>query len=152
MKPSKLTWHWSATGYKWKPDHASYHFVIDGDGNIKQYLSIYEIGAHTWRRNTGNVGIAFAAMYDDPKTKYFDYPVTPIQIERMACLTAELMFKLNIPLDNVRDHAYYAKLDKYYPLRWDIGKLEWIVRAKTEWYYKKLVSGERKIELIKNLF
>lgn len=148
----KVTWHWSATNYFWKPPHKNYHFVIDGDGRVVQYLSLMTVGAHTWRRNTGNIGIAFAAMWDDPKTSWFDCPIKDVQIEAMACLTAELMIKLNIPFENVHDHAFFAKLDKYWPYRWDIGDKEWVVRNKTKWYYQKLKSGERKFKYTNVVF
>ena len=53
----KLYLHWTAGWYSSK--FGDYHINIDGDGNI--FVStddLSEVLAHTWRRNTGAVGIA----------------------------------------------------------------------------------------------
>ena len=154
-KVDKITWHWTAGTYTAK--YGDYHWCIPYDKRTDsaaayQMLSVLKKGAHVWMRNTGNIGISLCGMFDDPKTKEFDYPIDDDQIEVMAKLTAELMYLLEIPMENVQDHAYYAKKDKYYPTRWDIGNLEPIVRKKTAWYLSKLKSGETKLEHTKAMF
>jgi hypothetical protein len=110
-----------------------YHFCILGDGTVKQTLSIKEKGAHTWKRNTGNVGISMCAMAPG-------FPVKDVQIEACAKLVAELcqIYGLSI-LKDVYDHAYWARKDFYFPDRWDIGDKFPIVIRKARWYYAKLL-------------
>lgn len=101
--PTHITLHWTAVNkdiiFK------DYQFNIKKNGQVSQTLSVYTRGAHTYKRNTGNIGIAVCG---GPK-------IEAIQLERMAKLVAELMIKFDIPVENVRDHNYYAILDNYEP-------------------------------------
>lgn len=172
-----IVWHWSAGTYS--TVSPKYHFNITYDGKLahaKQTKSLYEVGEHCWKRNTGKIGITLCGMYDNPKTAKLDYPIEEHQIEVCAKLTAELCVLLDIDpygqhLDNekrntgttlvntgnkiscpnIADHAWYAKQDKYYPTRWDVGNLEPLLRKKTIWYYGKLKSGQHKMEFLNNV-
>lgn len=141
----EVTWHWTAGSYS--QTFPSYHFNITYDGklaHVKQTLSLYEKGAHVSKRNTGKIGVTMCGMAKG-------CPIEDHQVEVCAKLTAELMFIFDIKLDDVHDHAYYAKLDKYYPNRWDVGSLEPLLRKKTAWYFDRLQKGLSKVEYAVNL-
>ena len=142
---NKITWHWTAGNYS--QTYTSYHFCITYDGklaHVKQTRSLYEAGAHVYKRNTGNIGISMCGMAKG-------FPIEEHQVEVTAKLTAELMILFDIEIDDVQDHAFYAKADGYYPSRWDVGNLEPVLRKKTLWYLSKLQSGEHKREYTVNL-
>lgn len=104
--PTWITIHWTAGGYEQVFDH--YHFNVRGNGDVVQTLSVRQKGSHTWHRNGGNLGVSFCAMAPG-------CPVKPVQVDAMARLIAELMGMFKIPLGNVKDHVYWAKLDGYGP-------------------------------------
>lgn len=132
--PDKLTIHWSAGNYTQTYSH--YHFCVQGDGTVIQTLPIAFKGSHTWKRNSNNIGISMCCMADG-------YPPTNKQIERTAKLIAELVGIYNISWDQVRDHRYYAVLDGYENLRWDVG--DYIVKllAKAKWYREQIILGKQ---------
>lgn len=84
---------------------------------------------HTWRRNTGAVGVALDCCYDASPCGLGDYPPTPAQIETMARVIAVLCAVLSLPVDaaHVMTHAEAADLDGYGPAttceRWDLWLL-----------------------------
>lgn len=158
-----IVFHWTAGTYTTLSDH--YHFCVVFDGKkakVVQTKSVRERGSHTWRRNTGKVGISMCGMYDNPETKGLDYPLKKEQIEACAKLAAELCFILDIdpegthelrdlknPLvtfkaPNVTDHMFYGKKDNYF--KPDIGDYLTLVHDKTIWYYGKLKEGKTKRE------
>lgn len=153
----KITLHWSGGSHTTLS--GKYHFCIqfiNGDAKVVQTLSLYELGEHTWQRNTGNIGISMLGMAS------IKYPIMPEQIEACAKLVAELMFVLGIEEDMVQDHYHYAKLDGYTHLRWDVGfegakwngkevNLKPIIKKKAAWYLSKLKTGEIKREYTANL-
>lgn len=138
--PTHITLHWTAVNsdivFK------EYQFNIKKSGQVVQTLSVYKRGAHTWMRNTNNIGIAACG---GPKME-------DIQLERMSKLVAELMIKFNIPIENVRDHHYYAIEDKYEPEFFKIDlngtkdKYFDKVLKKISWYKTKLENKEIKFE------
>ena len=71
--------HWTAGGYNHKK--GPYHTTIQGDGSAYRAVPYDQHTNHTYRRNTGNVGISAAAMGGRP---WIDYPPKSIQIENMA--------------------------------------------------------------------
>jgi hypothetical protein len=158
---SGLVLHWTAGTYTATFKH--YHFniqLIDGKPKVVQTLSIGERAAHTWRRNTGRIGISLCGAAKG-------FPIHKVQIEAMAKLVAELCFLLDIDpkgnhvamdlydttkfhqVPNVTDHVFYGKLDKYG--KPDIGELLPVVLNKMNWYYSKLKSGEHKLEYVSNI-
>ncbi len=54
--------HWTASRHNWKA--GPYHTTVQGDGTLYKHLPYDRHGAHTYYRNTGNVGLSIAAMKD----------------------------------------------------------------------------------------
>lgn len=154
--------HHTAGTYKAIYDH--YHFCITWDGfkaRAIQTRSLRERGSHTWKRNTGRIGISLCGAFTG-------YPIRKEQLEVMAKLIAELCIRFRIELDgfhdaqdlyntvvthkvpNVTDHVFYGKMDKYG--KPDIGEHLKSVLHKAHWYYGKLKSGEQKFEHTKGMF
>ena len=98
----KVYLHWSAGHYGQFFD--DYHINIDSDGSI--YVStrdLSEVLAHTYRRNTGAVGVALACAYRADTQDLGPEPPTGAQIESMAQVIAVLCAALWLTLD--RDHV-----------------------------------------------
>lgn len=101
---TRVTLHWTAGGYEQVFD--DYHFCIRGDGRVVKTLPITVKGAHTWGRNSGNVGIALCseagavahAGPDGLRPVGSKFPTQAIQLERMALLVAELAFTQTLAL------------------------------------------------------
>ncbi len=160
----RITLHWTAGGPT--QDFDDYHLCVHADGTVKLVRPLDVKGAHTWGRNTGNVGIAMDGHPDK------GFPA--VQQERTACLAAEVAFRYGLDLDasvdlprkqNVggvtlvtvagtihapvlADHAWYAHADGYYPDRWDIGRWFAPIAGKARWYLAALQGGRRKVELL----
>lgn len=161
--PTHITIHWTAgSGLQTFPE---YHFCIQADGEVVHTLPIAEKGAHTWRRNSGNVGMSMCCC---PPS----HPPTPVQIEHTAKLVAEVCHRFGIPVQGkyvgpsykqvdgelvtigtadhptVTDHAHYARADGYYPDRWDIERYLEPILAKARWYLDALVAGSILVEFL----
>ena len=97
----KIYLHWSAGRYNSKFE--DYHVNIDGNGNI--FLStddLSEILAHTYRRNTGSVGVSLCCAYGATSSDLGDYAPTAEQIEttsRVGCVLADA---LDLTIDKKR--------------------------------------------------
>lgn len=142
-KPERITMHWSAGSYTQTFDH--YHFSILGDGKVVQTLPITVKGSHCWKRNSGNIGVSWCAMADG-------FPVTKAQREAAAILIAELCGVYGIDPDkDVQDHAYWAKIDGYFPDRWDVGSEMGPLRKRIKEVRAELKAGTRKNTLTGNL-
>ena len=79
----KIYLHWSAGRYYSMFD--DYHINITGDGCI--YVStddFSEILSHTYKRNTGSIGIALCCAYGADTNSLGEYPPTSAQIEALA--------------------------------------------------------------------
>lgn len=79
----KIYLHWSAGHYFQK--FGDYHVNIVGDGRI--YVStdnLAEVLAHTYRRNSGSVGISLCCCAGATTNDLGDEPPTAAQIEAMA--------------------------------------------------------------------
>ncbi len=139
----KLYLHWSAGHYGQFFD--DYHINIDYDGSI--YVStddFAEIKAHTWRRNTGAIGIALACCYKANTNDFGPEPPTEQQIEAMARIVAVLCKTLDLTIDveRVMTHAEAADLDDYGPAttceRWDL----WFLPGTAKGDGGKLLRGK----------
>jgi hypothetical protein len=117
--------HWSAGHYG--QFFEDYHISIDADGSI--YVStndLTERKAHTWKRNSGAVGISMACCAFATTNDLGDEPPTDEQIESMAQVIAVLCKHLDLPIDenHVMTHAEAADLDGYGAQttceRWDL--------------------------------
>lgn len=153
---NKIYLHWSASRYTQVFD--DYHINILGpdgeypDGTL--YFTtdnLEELKSHTWKRNTGAIGITLACALDASSPERMgNYPPTPQQIESMAQTIAILSGILDIAItkENVMTHAEAADLDGYGPAttveRWDLWKLKDsdgvlksggdVLRGKAIWY------------------
>lgn len=156
-RDAKIYLHWSAGHYG--QFYEDYHLNIDADGSIYAMTDdLSEIKAHTWRRNTGAVGIALACCAGATSNDLGDEPPTDTQIECLAQVITVLCSCMDIPLDGVHvmTHAEAANLDDYGPdttwERWDLWFLKNgdehgsggdIVRGKATWYRDNELTLER---------
>ncbi len=143
----KVYLHWSAGHYG--SFFSDYHINIDKDGSV--YVSTNDLAAvlaHTWRRNSGAIGVSLAACYGATTQNWGSEPPTVAQIEAMAqvvCVLANAL-DLTIDYDRVMTHAEAANEDGYGPQqtweRWDLwmlpgvslGEGGHIIRGKANWY------------------
>lgn len=131
----KVYLHWTAGHYDQCFD--DYHINITGDGTI--YVStddLSEIKSHTWRRNTGSVGITLCCAYRGGTDDLGSEPPTNAQIEAMAQAIAAVAsgLWLTIDMNHVMTHGEAADNadglephEPYGPLttveRWDLQYL-----------------------------
>lgn len=79
----KVYLHWSAGRYDSVFD--DYHINITGAGKIFVTTNdLSEIKSHTWRRNTGSIGISLCCAYNATSNDLGEYAPTDIQIEMIA--------------------------------------------------------------------
>lgn len=166
-KPLAFALHWTAASGT--ATFNFYHWCIQGSGKVVPTLSERVRGAHVAGTNTGVVGIAWCAMAGGGMRAGRPFstsaPITPLMVERMACLLAERSVALRIPLrgevllpsglrvPRAAGHGWYAAkgvpgvIAPYPGLRWELGGLEAEVVPKAEWYRVRLVDGRRRFEL-----
>ena len=139
---NKLYLHWTAGRYGQYFD--DYHLNIDSGGEIYQTCnSLTELKAHTWKRNTGAVGISLCCAYgavlnSNWQPIYPEFAPTELQINQMAAVVAILCNELELPISfsDVKTHAEIAFLDGYGPgqddpdLRWDLLALPGLPQTK----------------------
>ena len=105
----KIYLHWTAGHYRQKFD--DYHVNIDKDGRI--FVStddLSEVLAHTWRRNSGSVGITLDCCAGATSDDLGSEPPTLKQIESMAqCIqvVADALW-LTIDIKHVMTHGEAA--------------------------------------------
>lgn len=78
----KVYLHWSAGHYNTVFD--DYHINIKGNGTIVVTGDLDEVKNHTWKRNTGSVGISLCCAYNANTSNLGPEPPTEKQIEVMA--------------------------------------------------------------------
>lgn len=118
-------------------EQKDYHICIEGDGTVKLNGNLTDVKAHTWKRNTGAIGIAIccgagASIFKDETINWRNYPPKDIQIIRMAEIVAILCKYLNLPIDrlHVLTHDEVAIIDNYDiksndpDCRWDLRWLD----------------------------
>ena len=162
----KVYLHWSAGRYDSVFD--DYHINITGAGKIFVTTDdLSEIKSHTWRRNTGSIGISLCCAYDATTNDLGEYAPTNIQIETIAKVIDVVAtgLWLTINKEHVLTHGEAADNedgiwchDPYGPKngceRWDLEFLEtsespkydpWdeehrggsILRGKAIWYHNQ---------------
>jgi hypothetical protein len=166
----KATLHWTGGlwfQFEWKKldgsAHKPYHLVYTwnkGKAKRVQTRSIGVVGEHVYKRNSGNLGLSFAAMGRDRYGKV--HAPQKEQIELMAKDIAELAILFDWDLDakseDVQGHYYWATKDGYGPgsghpeTRVDPIGYDDDVRRKAIWYRIKIESGEIPFELLPVLF
>ena len=117
--------HWSAGHYDQPSEH--YHINIFKDGSLYTPVdSLAEVLSHTWRRNTGAIGISVLCAFDATGVDNLgSEPPTTAQIETMSMVVATLCKYLQLPIEYeyVKTHAEAADEDEYGPKttveRWD---------------------------------
>lgn len=153
----RITAHWEASGYNATSPH--YHLNILGDGTIQSDYDNFDVKlAHTYMRNTGNIGIGLSCCADAEVTKEGDvhwgnYPPTDAQIETLAQVIAAICKGKGWQpdVDHVRTHAEWADIDGYGihdddpDMRWDLIKIPQedgeggdIIRGKAAFYMDKI--------------
>lgn len=162
----KIYLHWSAGRYDSVFD--DYHINITGAGKIFVTTNdLSEIKSHTWRRNTGSIGISLCCAYNATSSDLGEYAPTDIQIETIAKVIDVVAtgLWLTINKEHVLTHGEAADNedgiwchDPYGPKngceRWDLEFLEtsespkydpWdeehrggsILRGKAIWYHNQ---------------
>ena len=124
--------HWTAGRYNQFFD--DYHLNIDGEGKVyRTCSSLDELKAHTYKRNSGSIGItlccALDASWQGPEPDLGSCPPTTLQLVALAKVVAVLCAGLGIPIDDVTvmTHAEAACADGYGPgsgdseTRWDLA-------------------------------
>ena len=79
----KIYLHWTA-GHYGQMYTDEYHIGIDADGSLYNEYALSDVLSHTWKRNTGAVGISLACAVGANTRDLGDEPPTPAQIEAMA--------------------------------------------------------------------
>ena len=136
--------HWTAGRYEQFFD--DYHLNIDGEGKVyRTCSSLDELKAHTYRRNTGAIGItlccALDASWQGEVPDLGSCPPTTLQLVALAKVVAVLCVGLGLALDDsaVMTHAEAALVDGYgagsgdSETRWD---LYWVLNGEG-----KLIRG-----------
>ena len=132
----KIYLHWTA-GHYHQLYLNDYHISIDEDGTIYAEHDLDEVLSHTYRRNTGAVGITLACCAFANTESLGDEPPTQEQIEAMAQVIVAIADGLWITIDreHVMTHGEAGdNLDNIYPHeaygcattceRWDLQYLE----------------------------
>ena len=168
-KIKAIVMHWTAGNYGHVYD--DYHFCINSDGSFdvplgRQIDCLGLVLAHTWRRNTGVVGIAIEAARgaNCKNTDEAGLEIvwgkkavpTPEQIDGLARAVAIICYGSGIPLNNdcVVTHAEIASVDGYGyedddpEMKWDLLRLPGqlgnggdIIRSRAESYLTALQKG-----------
>lgn len=130
----RITCHWSAGDYN--TVYGNYHLSITGDGRIFTPVDSFDVKlSHSWKDNTGNIGICLCAghlAYLNGTSNYSlgECPPTDVQLDTMAQCIATIMKGTGISLDNVYTHAERALKFGYGPYqgdpdtRWDLWFLK----------------------------
>lgn len=117
--------HWTAGRYGQVYD--DYHLNIDANGTIyRSCTSLTERKSHTWRRNTGSIGIALCGGLGAQANHGYDaelgpYAPTAAQTDKLAQMLALLAVKLDLPIEpgTVMTHCEAALCDGYGPYSGD---------------------------------
>lgn len=168
-KIANIFLHWTAGAYGHCYD--DYHFCIDRDGTFeipagRDIHALELVLAHTWRRNTGGVGIAIEAARGAKAKNPDDEGIevewgkqavpTPEQFDGLARSVAIICYGADIPLhpDFVMTHAEIADTDGYGifdsdpEMKWDLFKYPGVrgdigsaLRQKAQNYLEALKKG-----------
>lgn len=93
----KVYLHWTAGHYKTFFD--DYHVSIDKDGGIFLNGSLADVLGHTWRRNSGSVGITLNCCANGDSQSLGKEPPTEVQIEAMSQAVAAICDGLWLTID-----------------------------------------------------
>ena len=108
----KIYLHWTAGHYNQMFD--DYHINITGDGDIFIAADDFsETLSHTWRRNTGSIGIALCCAVGATSYDLGDEPPTPKQVEIMAQVIAVVAKALWLTIDKFHVMTHGEAADNY---------------------------------------
>lgn len=110
----KIYIHWTAGSYNTK--HDDYTINIDKDG--KPYVStenFADVLAHTWRRNSGAIGIGLCCAYgaNANDRTLGEYPPTEAQLDTCAQVITTLANALDLTIDVKRVMTHAEAADNY---------------------------------------
>ena len=118
----KIYLHWTAGMYD--SVFSSYHINITGSGVIYATTNDFsEILSHTWRRNTGAIGITLCCAHQATTNNLGNYPPTATQIDFMGqvgCIIADA-WDLTIDKYRVLTHGEAADNEDGLELHEDYG-------------------------------
>ncbi|MDR1702856.1 MAG: N-acetylmuramoyl-L-alanine amidase [Sporomusaceae bacterium] len=130
-RPVCIYLHWSAGHYGQFFD--DYHIMVDYDGKIYAMTDdLAEVKSHTWRRNSGAIGVSLACAYNANTNNLGQEAPTAAHLDSLAQTVAVLAMALDLPItaDTIMTHAEAAAKDGYGPgsgdpsTRWDL----WFLR------------------------
>lgn len=144
--PNAITLHWTAGSYT--APYKAYQILISTNHIlVSERLLDYMRHGHTWRRNTGNIGVSFMAMAGATERNAGHFPITPDMVEMAALTVGMLQRKYGLGKGALYDHAHWARVDGYAGLRWDATfVLPWAGETVTDvvttkaWWYRERVS------------
>lgn len=138
--------HWTAGGYKANAkDKASYHFLIEGDGNVVYGdnkitnnippLKTGKYAAHTKNLNSYSIGVSCCSMAGATESplNYGSAPLTKVQWEKMIQVVAFLAKRYGIPVSDqtILTHAeVQPNLGIKQNNKWDITVLQFAPAVK----------------------
>jgi hypothetical protein len=154
---------------------AGYHYMIADNGTeaaVIRTLKPSEKGQHAWGRNTGLIGVAYAATADSSQDDYGEGAPTERQHQAMHYLGGELCAWRHLDphgtvnlvnkasndtsiwtVEGTHDfpvimsHQTLAQRDGYASARWDTGKLCEPDRGGIQWVYDQLKAGKLQFQL-----
>lgn len=100
--------HWTAGTHQWR--NGPYHTTVQGDGSLYKHLPYDQHTAHTYYRNSGNVGLSVAAMKD---WNWETYGPTQPQLQALMAEAASVAKNWgwkpsDVSIKNVMTHAEAA--------------------------------------------
>lgn len=94
-----------------------YHYMIFGDGTVKQYRADSDVGAHCSQQsmNFHSIGICVIGNFDNPSSTPKLKSETPssAQVVSLKRLVSDLMVKYRIGGDLIYPHRYFAPKSCY---------------------------------------
>lgn len=119
-KPNWVTFHWTAGSYEFP--YKSYQInVNEGYILLALYATHYGYYGHTWKRNSGNLGISYNAMGGGKIGSMYAYDIRkkPGMIETGSLVLAAVMKHFGLKPYQITDHDAWSKKDGYDSYRWD---------------------------------
>lgn len=97
----KIYLHWTAGGYQ--STFEDYHINILDNGTIKVSTNDFsEVLSHTYKRNTGSIGITLCCAYNANTRDLGPYPPTAKQIEVMSQIICVIADAWDLTIDKYR--------------------------------------------------
>ncbi len=154
----KVYLHWTAGSHT--AVFSDYHINITGDGAIyATTVDFSDTKSHTWKRNSGSIGIALCCCYGGGAYSLGGFPPTPCQIEVMAQVIDRVATALWLTIDkrHVMTHGEAADnedgdVSTHQPYSWwndsygdgdTRGDLEYLGTSESPRYNPQATDGSR---------